>query len=486
MEVILQSFYPKEWISMTEQNKIHPFFLLFFCLILFTQHANGEEVNLKGKAPSYKNQTLVFYTYSDWITKKTADLASAKVNEDGSFQCSFNIDQSQKIFADLGFYKGFLFVEPGNSYNLVLPPKKEKTKAQKLNPYFNGEPYHIGIKNTNENKLNLHIYRFLKEYNNTINNNINTFYSSGKDLDSITRYLDTCIQFENPFFNHYKTYTITKLKITVNSNLHELKKQIFNDSCLHYHNPAYMELFNMVFENYFKEYFTKYDNSVSKSINVHQSISKLDSALKKAELLKKEPLLREFVMLKGLYDAYYDKNFNKKNIVKVLESFPEFSNSPYHKRVSENIYQKITRLREGFKPPDFCLYDRDNNLVCMDSLRGSYIYLGFCNSMNYTCLKHFKILKNLYEKHKNHFRIVIISTEEEFQSMKRFYESKKYPWTVLHYGNQKEILEKYDIQVMPAYFFITPDGKLSLSPAPDPSEKIEWKIFKIMKKRGDL
>jgi L-2-hydroxyglutarate oxidase LhgO len=80
----------------------------------------------------------------------------------------------------------------------------------------------------------------------------------------------------------------------------------------------------------------------------------------------------------------------------------------------------------------------------------------------------------------------MISTEENFESMKRFVESKNYPWTVLHYGNQEEILKKYNVKVMPAYFFITPDGKLSLSPAPSPSEKIEWKIFQIMKKRGDI
>jgi len=52
--------------------------------------------------------------------------------------------------------------------------------------------------------------------------------------------------------------------------------------------------------------------------------------------------------------------------------------------------------------------------------------------------------------------------------------------------NCQSQVEKYGIEVMPTYFFIGKDGKLILSPAPAPSEKVEWKIYREMKGRGDL
>ncbi|MFP4042359.1 MAG: peroxiredoxin family protein, partial [Bacteroidales bacterium] len=115
-----------------------------------------------------------------------------------------------------------------------------------------------------------------------------------------------------------------------------------------------------------------------------------------------------------------------------------------------------------------------------------YIYLGFCNTENYSCLRQFKALNNLYEKHKNHFKIIVISTDESFEQLKRHAERNQYPWKILHYGNDKEILKKYNVKSQPLYFFIVPDGTLSLSPAPSPAEKVEQKIFIEMRKRGDI
>jgi peroxiredoxin len=206
----------------------------------------------------------------------------------------------------------------------------------------------------------------------------------------------------------------------------------------------------------------------------------------KDSLLTEDPILRELVMLKGLYDGFYSNKFNKKAIIDMIDTFFTFSQNDYHIAISKKIYEKITRLREGHEPPDFRLYDRDSNLVCLDSLKGPYIYLGFCNSMNYSCLRDYKVLNNLYKKHKDHFKIIIISTEENPETLEHYVEQKNIPWTMLHYGNDPEVLKRYNVKVMPSYFFINPDGKLSISPAPGPSEKIEWEIFKLMRKRGDL
>lgn len=471
---------------MREQNKTFIFLLTLFILSALPIFSLGSKaVVLYGKAPSYKNDQLEFYRYSDYITKKTEPLATATVDNKGNFKCHFEISNTQKIFSNLGAYKGYLFVEPGQKYNLVLPEKKKKTKAQQMNPYFEGISFHIGIKSTSKDHLNQNIYSFLKEYNHVINENLNRIYASTKIIDSLSLYLDTIIQFDHAFFNRYKKYKLFQFKSVNHKGISSSLQNIFDDD-IYYYNPAYMELFNEEFGNYFADYFSKFGTSIYRTINYNQSIHELDSLLQKDTTLSDHMKLRELVILKGLYDAFYTNKFSKKAIIQMIDTFPDISEVSYHKTIAGNIYDKITQLRVGNEPPDFCLYDSDSNLVCLDSLKGNYIYLGFCNSMNYSCLRDYKILHNLYKKHKSHFKMIIVSTENHFEAMKQLKEQKDIPWTMLHYGNDPEIIKKYNVKVMPTYYFINPEGTLSLSPAPGPSEKIEWEIFKKMRKKGDL
>ncbi|MDP4226874.1 MAG: hypothetical protein Q8910_10895, partial [Bacteroidota bacterium] len=61
-----------------------------------------------------------------------------------------------------------------------------------------------------------------------------------------------------------------------------------------------------------------------------------------------------------------------------------------------------------------------------------------------------------------------------------------YTWTFLYCGNQTSLLKEYNIRAFPTCYLINPDGKLSISPAPLPSENIELTIFSAMRSRGDL
>ncbi|MFP3860007.1 MAG: peroxiredoxin family protein [Bacteroidales bacterium] len=459
--------------------------LLLFMLPLFSSAQHGDVI-IYGEAPEYKNEELTFYTYSDIITRQDKPLATTKVDEDGNFRCSIPIKDTMEIFMHLGVYRAFLFAEPGNEYKIKLPKRKDKSKEQKLNPYFRGKSYHVEIEDGKE-QLNFKIYEFLRTYNRIVNQNIKKIYNSPQILDSLYNVIDTAHSSENLFFQHYKDYKLGELKlISANQKSSQVVEELFKKEKIHYHNPAYMDLFNQTFENYFEEFYSEYDRNIDKLINQAAELTQVDSILGKAELLSGNKKLRELVMLKGMHDAYYSNNYKKSSIIKLLEKFQEYSNEEYHQEIAKNIHDKITRIRTGFEPPEFCLYDLDSNLVCLDSLKGNYIYLGFCNTENYSCLRQFKALNNLYEKHKNHFKIIVISTDESFEQLKRHAERNQYPWKILHYGNDKEILKKYNVKSQPLYFFIVPDGTLSLSPAPSPAEKVEQKIFIEMRKRGDI
>ena len=466
-------------------NKILQSSLILFFLFSF-QLTYAQTVVLKGNEPEYKGDEITFYTLTDLISQQEKELGSTVVGEDGSFECSFTITHTRKIFTELGVYKAYLYVEPGKEYSIALPPKQKKNKSQKLNPYFEYYPFHIGIKNEAEKELNARIYSFFEQYNHFFNKNAKKLDHSGSKKDSILEQLNNTLNFEHPFFQVLKKYKIEGVKLKLKGSSFLIKKQLFNDSSIFYYNPSYIETFNATFQNYFKDFAADFGFSIHREISKGKNIHRIDSIIKKDKLLKNNPQLRELVVLKGLHDLFYSGNLPKKDVIATIDSFKTWTENQKHKKIASNIKIKITQLLTGYEAPGFCLYNTDSNRVCLSDMSGEYIYLGFCNKFNYSCRKHFKILKNLHKKHKQHFKIVTVSTSDTFEDMKKFKERKEYEWTFLHCGSNQKLLKKYNIRTMPTYYFINPEGKLSLSPAPGPDEDIEERIYKILRKNGDL
>jgi hypothetical protein len=110
-----------------------------FVLSLFTLLSilgNAENVVLSGTAKSYAGSTIRIMHHGDSFTFTSKKIAEFTVNENGEFSVEFDMKQTQLIYLPLEVYKGFLYVEPGQKYELRLPPKQVLTPAQKLNPFF--------------------------------------------------------------------------------------------------------------------------------------------------------------------------------------------------------------------------------------------------------------------------------------------------------------------------------------------------------------
>jgi peroxiredoxin len=460
--------------------------MVVFLSILLTINISAQKTELKGKAPKYAGEELTFYTYSDYITRDTLQLASARVDKDGFFSCILKLEEIRKIYTDLGVYKGYLYVDPGKEYELVLPEKKEKNKAQKLNPYFKGVPVHIGIKNSSPEELNYQINVFSSQYDKIINKNANNIKNLSQIRDSIYTLLDSTVQSDNPYFQNYKKYKLGGLKVSLGYPANKIKKELLANEKVLYNNPAYMDLVSTLYQDYFKDMFSKYGYKIYYIINQLKSYPKLDSLVREDWILNDNDKLRGLILLKNLHDAFYDKSFSRKAVIQIIDSMQQAINHTENLRIAGNIKEKNQVLEVGDQAPPFCLYNKDSNQLCLEDLKGEYIYLGFCNSLNYSCIKHYSIMENLYKKHKKHFKIVIISNADKFSQMKRFVEHHGYPWTFLHLGNNQKLMNDYNVKNMPAYFFINPEGKLVLAPAPMPSENIEERIYRVMKREGAL
>ena len=500
-------------------------FLLLILLVL-PYGLFAEKVIINGNAPDYKGVSITFLTFSDQITYTEKELCKTKVDDNGNFTCSFETNETIYIFTHLGAYEAFLFVEPGKTYDLILPEIKEKTLADKLNPYFKPILYHLGLNNITENELNYRLAYFEEIYSlmgskdlysiyNKIRqihddskfNDVDTVYSAEsyrKIVNNSTSYISRNLKeidvtneiqkvdslflnIDNKFFNDFKQYRFAQYQsVSANQKMKSISNTYYLNNEILYQNPAYMELFNQVYNEYFL-YFgrTESGKQIFNDIGKLKSISSLKRTLGNDSILSNDTL-KELVILKCLHDEFYNDKFSRSAMLTVLDSLSIQTTVDEHKHIAKNIKDKVTKLMLGYEPPKFELYDKDSNLVSIDSYKGKYVYLGFCTTTSYACIKEFAMLENLYKKHKDHFEIIIISMDESLPQMKRFIEMKNYSVKFLYYGNQPDVFKDYDIRAFPTYYFIDKEGKLAITPAPSPDQNSEFAIFKILRANGDI
>ena len=461
------------------------FFALTFCMSFYT--SQSQETSVYGNAPDYKGEEIVFYHISDFITSTETEVGRCRVDESGNFNCNIKILETTYVFSYLGIYKVYFFAEPKQKYQILLPPKEDKTEAQRLNPFFRETDLQIGILNIDKTDINYLINSFDLAFNANFDQIVMDAYKGKNklDIDSLINLIETKYKnIGNKYFDAYRTYRYGLLRqVTFYKKSTSISNELFLNKPVLYNNPSYMELFNLVYDKYFLFISRSTSGSeIAKDISV-RSLSKLKETLSDSEVLSNDTLM-EMVILKALYDEFFSDNFSRSALLTLLDSVYRSTRNPEHLLIAENIRNKITKLLPGFVPNSFILKDVNGNEINLDKFEGKYVYLNFCTTTSYTCLQEFSLLDKIYKKYNKHLEIVTISADREINDLKSFLKNSGYTWTFLHYGNKPDIIKDFDIRAYPTYFLIGPDKKLMLSPAPSPKENFEMKFFQLLRNKG--
>jgi hypothetical protein len=473
-------------------------------LILITgKNIAGTDVTVFGHDTAYAGKEIIFKKYTEQITNAETEIARCTVTKDGSFSFSFSMKEITLVFAYIGVYKVHLFVEPDRSYEILLPPKDEKVEDDYLNPYFSPIVVYLGTKQYNENELNILIRMFNDSYQPYYSKHIleitnkknfteldkgtshiekqNDYSSLEKDIAQMEKPFESS---QNKFFNDYRRYRYGLLRmLSLQLKSKSLSEEFFKNQPILYNNPAYMELFNRVFDKYFSHFSqTDKGKDLGKYIG-EKDLTGMQKSLASDNIPGKGDLLN-LVLLKGLYDEFYDDNYSRNYMLAVLDSFIATVKTPQLIEIALSIRDKTTKLLVGFAPPEFRLYDRDSNIVSLENFKEKYVYINFCSCYSYTCLNEFVMLNNMYEKYKDRMEIVTIIIDEDVNVLNSFLSRSNYQWKFLYFGHQSSIIKDYDIRAFPTYYLIDPKGKLVMSPAPSPGEDFEARFFKLLKAQG--
>lgn len=460
----------------------------YFLLIMSISCAlfiNAQQVTIKGNAKSYAGDTLVWKSYQDLITLTEQTLAKCKVDENGNFEFKFNTTETIQTFIHLNVFKGFLFVEPNKVYEIVLPKKTKKLPEDELNPFFKESDFYIRILNAEKNELNNQIKKFDKLYDEYMAKHFKQFTGrvSKTIVDSIVDAIDKNVDNNSAFFRDYKSYNYASLRLLAYERNKEkiIKKYYYNKAIL-YQNPAYMNLFNQLFNNYLAVlYKTPEGKKIPYFLVRHRSLTKIKSVMDSIAYLNNDTL-QEMIICKSLYDNFYKDDFPKQAIIAVVDSVKEFGITLQNQQIANNILNDITNLLVGYAAPDFELPDKYNKMYGLSKFKRKFVYLNFVNPNSYTCLQELELLKSMYAKKYDKLKIVSICVCDNIEQMKQFVKENAYKWQFLYYAKNHELLRKYNVKVYPTYYMINPEGELAMSPAFPPSEdSFEARYFDMLK-----
>ncbi len=441
----------------------------------------------------YKNETLVFYAFSDYISMIKDTIAIVNTDENGAFSRQLSLSTIRCVFIDLGVYHCSLYLEPQKVYQLKFPDKRVKTTVEELNIYFEPIEYPIDIVNSSPTDINLLLYSFDQIYDEFLSRNFDSIYrypQSKITSDFESKINNYYSEINNQYFDEYKNYRIAELKyLGPNRSYETIGFKYFNGEKILYNNFAYMHLFNLMYKDFFNLYAnTKEGEKLVNIIREGRSVIKLKKCLENNPSLS-DSNLEELIILKAINDELFNPrmvsqiHFPRPQLKIILDSIQFFSSNLEHRKIAENINKKA-RADCSIKnkiSPDFNLLNFSGDTVSLSDFKGKYVYLNFMRTDVVPAMESMDRMINFYKDHQQDIEIVSVFTDD----ISEFYQldTTKYAWPLLHtLKNDESILEYYKLITWPQFFLLSAKGMVIASPAPSIQENFEMKFFELIDK----
>ncbi len=448
-------------------------FFLFTSITLFS-NVTADSVRFIGKAPDYAGYHIVFYQYSNFIIPQSSPIISIAIDKTGAFNFTFPVNETFYAYTDLGRFRAWIYLEPGLTYHLVLPPFEPKTEAQKLNPHFQAEEIPLGIANESARALNRNILEFNEDFELQYNTNAVALFVSGNtnQATKIENELEKKYTFNHPYFNAHKHFSYLKLwQMTLRRHDRQLINDYLSSHPVEFDLPVYWDAFKTLLSGFLPGKFAGSDNqNFIESIKTGTPFDSIIGILT-TDTLFRNPVFAESVMLFTLFESYYNKSIDQNTALSITQSAITKASSNETRQIATQLFLKMSQLRPGSPAPSFALTDLNGKIKTLEDYSGKFVYLNFIHTKNHACLQDLQTIEQFEKTFKKELNIVSIVLDDNFEAMETFLKkNNRFNWDFLHFGSSPGILTDYNIKGVPLYYLIDPKGNLCLSPAPSPEE----------------
>ena len=459
--------------KMPQKKIIHGFmFLLALLLLAQTVYAQKlKPVVIEGTAEFAAGMEIRLMAYTDLLSYRQEVVATDKIGKDGSFRLSFPTRHIQLVQIAIRTSKAEFYVMPEQTYRFTID--MDPQLFQLIDPMEYGGFLQIKSEDDTPHDLNYKINRF--EY---ISSDIIDFFAPniigdiGKtEFDSISTNIKMRFPIEYEPTNFYKSYLYyfyAKLEgMLLQKTPDSLYIKYLDNEYVLYDNPAYMSFLSGFYSNYLIT-----SPRIGKELLIH-AINEEGNFLSLFNTIGKDPLLvnerlRELAILINLPELYDEKEFNRKNILKILDDIRLSSHFVEHRTIAENLIFQLQQNRAGSTLPDVKLKEIGGSSFRFSDLKGKWVFVQFFNVQCSDCLREMMIIKELKAKYGDKIEFVSISLDFMVSPLLQFKE--KYPqfdWHFVHFNNQFTWLDELEVNALPDNILLNPDGTISRRNGPD-------------------
>jgi len=467
--------------------------VLTFLLLTGTLNSQVSTVTVSGSDPEYAGKDLEFFLYSERTFNSVEIVANTKVDKNGAFSVSFPLEKTQCLYCNTPLYRAFVFVEPGKTYNVKLPPYPSSSIESKKYPFYIPPQWHMVPMEEHKNEvgeLNLAIYTFDQQFEPFLDKQILRYYNPKQSrmmLDSfILANQEISVLGDNEYFEGYTLYKMAILGFLVNQFSHsDLYDDYLKNKPVQENNPSWWEFFKLYYDRYLSSLTKKEEFSDAYSLIGKGSFYALNQLLKNDPALYDDKI-REWVILKEIHNSYYENSLPLSTVNNLCDSLSENSSSDVSKILAAHIKRDISLLLQGSLPPSAQVLNSAGDTLDISSLKGKYSYLGFCSLNSRECLQEFEYLKYFFHKHGKYIDILVILPESEKEAIASFTEENSIPWVFWYALDNSRVLKDYKVMAYPVFYLLDREGRLIMSPASMPSAGFEQHLFQILKGRGEI
>lgn len=451
----------------------------FWVMLLATNLLWAEKVTVSGTATGYEGKSVSIITFKDFLSMSRQTIAKSSVGEDGKFIISADLEKIEYALVKIGSVSSIIYLQPGTDYFITFPLPDEKTARSldetKVEMLFDSLPAY---------DINNLIIDFDYRYDYFVSKNMLILHKPEFkfQLDTFKQKITKVYkEIKVPFFIDYVYYSTAMLELMGDmENGQQMARisvfeQYLRGRKIEYQHDKYMQLFNEFYAEPFTNLSPEINEGILEAINEKASMKLLSNVISKIGFTNNE-VFREMVMMKGLMENYYNKEYVPENILIILDSISHHASTPENKEVASSVYKKLTYLSKGYDAPDFKLTNLKGDTISLSQFRGKFVYLSFWTTWNTTSVSELKLYPGYKTRYKDDKRgidpIVYISVNMD-DNRKDFTDFMKlhpeYDWYFLDGHSDNEIFDLYQLKSYPTYFLIDEEGKFRQAPALRPS-----------------
>ncbi|MGZ3862994.1 MAG: TlpA family protein disulfide reductase [Bacteroidia bacterium] len=455
-------------------------FRVIFSILMFLSGGItfAQNVTIKGVAATHKSKEISVYLYDDLLTYAQTRMDYDTVDNKGVFELQLTVTAPQLAIIKVGQLAGRIYLQPNFNYGIIIPPVDTSRfvaagTEQVMEIIINGD----------STELNARIIDFNNRFDEFWQKHYTAFVSKHihRELDSFqVQIFKRYEKVKLSYFKTYLEYTFALMNENTGRHRNYLAKKYLLDRPIAYGNYEYMEFFNQYFKQYLeRQTISKNGTFILDAINEQGDYKHLNELMKNDPVLKNDTL-RELVLIKGLYEMYYQPKNKKANIKQMLEQVNGSSSIAQHKKILFNILRVMNNMQVGSMAPAFSLLNAKRETISLSDYTNRFVYLSFFSTKSVECLEQFKKQEGLFSKYGDKVYFVSVCTDEDSTAFKNFVkQNARYKWVFLQ--GDKQTVQLYNAATTPVYFLIGMAGQLLQSPALKPDEGIERKFNEILK-----